>query len=158
MIILFLSSLLWASEIKCPHGSDRFNCVEFNRALDGDTIEVDLPHVHSYFGSKTQVRVFGIDAPESGKKAKDQCEQKLSRIATRFVESTLKNAKRIDLQLIANTKGKMRKEKYGRMLARVIYDKKDLGQVMLDSHFAVPYDGKKKKEIDWCQVGARYLK
>ena len=154
MLIFLILNFLYAAE--CPHGSDRFNCVEFIRAKDGDTIVVDIPGVHSYFGSKIDVRLYGIDTPES--KSKDNCEKRLAREARKLVESNLKNAKRIDLKLIANKKGRMRKEKYGRMLADVVYDSKSLTDSLLAHSLGVRYEGKKKAKTNWCALGAKYLK
>ncbi len=147
--------MLSAHALTCPHGSDRFNCVEFVRAIDGDTIVIDIPGVHSYFGSKAEVRLYGIDTPE---KKGGECEVKLSRMATRLVESELKAAKRIDVQLIANSKGKMRREKFGRILAKVFVEGKNLSDVLLKNNLAVEYHGEKKKKIDWCTLGKKYLK
>lgn len=153
MIFLFL--ILSAFAETCPHGSDRFNCVQFVRAIDGDTVVIDIPGVHSYFGSKAEVRLYGIDTPE---KRGGDCEVKLSRIATKLVESELKSAKRIDVQLIANSKGKMRREKFGRILANIKYEGKNLADVLLKNNLAVEYHGEKKKKIDWCRLGQKYLK
>lgn len=154
MLILLILNFLYAAD--CPHGSDRFNCVEFVRAKDGDTIVVDIPGVHSYFGSKAEVRLYGIDTPEA--KSKNDCEVRLSRIAKKLVESNLAHAKRIDLKLIANKNGKMRKEKYGRMLADVLYDGKSLTDSLLAQSLGVRYEGKKKAKTNWCALGAKYLK
>lgn len=153
MILFFF--ILSALAQDCPHGSDRFNCVEFVRAKDGDTIVIDIPGVHSYFGSKVDVRLYGIDTPE---KKGSACEVKLSRLATKLVMSELKAAKRIDVQLIANKKGKMRREKFGRILAKVMYESKDLSDVLLKNNLAVPYFGAKKEKTDWCKIGQKYLK
>jgi micrococcal nuclease len=154
MLIFLILNFLYAAD--CPHGSDRFNCVEFVRAKDGDTIVVDIPGVHSYFGSKAEVRLYGIDTPE--KKSKNDCEIRLARIAKKLVESNLGHAKRIDLKLIANKNGKMRKEKYGRMLADVVYDGKSLTDSLLAQSLGVRYEGKKKTKTNWCTLGAKYLK
>lgn len=154
MLIFLILNFLYAAD--CPHGSDRFNCVEFVRAKDGDTIVVDIPGVHAYFGSKAEVRLYGIDTPET--KSKNDCEVRLSRIAKKLVESNLAHAKRIDLKLIANKNGKMRKEKYGRMLADVIYDGKSLTDSLLAQSLGVRYEGKKKAKTNWCALGAKYLK
>ncbi|MCE3011611.1 MAG: thermonuclease family protein [Proteobacteria bacterium] len=153
--MIFFWFMLSAMAESCPHGSDRFNCVQFVRAIDGDTIVIDIPGVHSYFGSKAEVRLYGVDTPE--KKGGD-CEVKLSRLATKLVESELKSAKRIDVQLIANSKGKMRREKFGRILAKISYEGKSLSEVLLKNNLAVEYHGEKKKKIDWCGLGKKYLK
>lgn len=153
--MLMLLLLSWA-HAACPHGSDRFNCVEFKRAYDGDTLVVDLPGVHPYFGAGAHVRVKGVDTPEM--KGKNDCEKRLARIAQKLVESELGHAIRIDLQLAKNSKGKVKHEKFGRILAQVLYDKKDLAETLLRNQLAVPYEGEKKKAVDWCKLGQKYLK
>ena len=153
MILFFF--ILSALAQHCSHGSDRFNCVEFVRAKDGDTIVIDIPGVHSYFGSKVDVRLYGIDTPE---KKGSACEVKLSRVATKLVESELKAAKRIDVQLIANKKGKMRRGKFGRILAKVLYGGKNLSDILIKNNLGVAYFGAKKQNVDWCKIGQKYLK
>ena len=71
MLIVWLMATLWAAD--CPHGSDRFNCVKFVKNYDGDTITVDIPNVHSFFGNNISVRVRGIDTPEV--RGKSPCEK-----------------------------------------------------------------------------------
>jgi micrococcal nuclease len=153
ILVLFWS---WTVMANCPHGSDRFNCVKFIRALDGDTIVVDLPGIHSYFGSKAQIRLYDIDAPELGKKAQSACEAEHAKTSRNVLQKKLSLSKRIDLKLIANRKGKMRKEKYGRILAIVYADGKNLNQWMRDLALAVNYDGKAKMKIDWCQKAKEF--
>ncbi len=153
MLMLLLVSVVQAA---CNHGSDRFNCVSFDHAYDGDTIQVDLPGVHPYFGSDAKVRVMGVDTPE--RKGKTDCEVRLARIAQKLVDSELRHAKRIDLQLHRNGKGRVKHEKFGRILASVLYDGKDLSEVLVKNRLAVPYEGKKKNRVDWCKLGATYLK
>lgn len=150
MLAWLFISLLWASD--CPHGTDRFNCVKFVKNYDGDTITVDIPGVHTFFGNNISVRVRGIDTPEI--KGKTGCEKDWGRTAKKLVQSELKNAKRIDLQI--NYKNRL--DKYGRLLANVIYDKKNLADVLVKNHMAVPYDGGTKPKVDWCREQALFQK
>lgn len=147
MLIWLLLTSLWASE--CPHGSDRFNCVKFVKNYDGDTITVDIPGVHSFFGNNVAVRVRGIDTPEL--KGKSPCEKEWARQAKRLVQSELSHAKRVDLQI----NYKERLDKYGRLLANVLYDKKNLADVLIKNHMAVRYDGGHKPAVDWCKEQAQ---
>lgn len=132
----------------CSHGSDRFNCVKFVKNYDGDTITVDIPNVHSFFGNNVSVRVRGIDTPEM--KGKAACEKDWARTAKKLVESELSHAKRIDLQI--DYKNKL--DKYGRLLANVLYDRKSLSKVLIDNHLAIAYDGGHKPDVDWCKQQA----
>ncbi len=148
MLILLLVSQLYtgAFAATCPHGSNRFNCITFLDNHDGDTLTVTIPDVHPFFGNKIKVRVLGIDTPESH--GKTPCETEWSRVAKNLVASELSHAKRIDL--IVDFKKRL--DKYGRVLAKVSYDGKDLAEVMLKNKLAVPYFGKKKQVTDWCKM------
>lgn len=149
MLVLLLIANLWATE--CPHGSDRFNCVKYVKNYDGDTITVDIPGVHTFFGKSLAVRVRGIDTPEV--RGKSPCEKEWAKSAKKLVESELKSAKRIDLQI--NYKEKL--DKYGRLLANVLYDKKNLADVLVKNHMAVRYDGGTKVSVNWCKQQAARL-
>ena len=144
MLVLLLSSFLYAAE--CPHGSDRFNCVQFIKNYDGDTLTMDIPGVHPFFGNNIKVRVRGIDTPEM--KGKGPCEKEWGRVARNLVEAELGHAKRIDLLI----KFKDRLDKYGRLLADVVYDGKNLKDILIKNRLAVAYEGKKKQQINWCQM------
>jgi len=147
MLWMLLVGQLYAAD--CHHGSDRFNCVKFVKNYDGDTITVTIPDVHPFFGNGLKVRVRGIDTPEI--KGKTECEKTQARTARRLVEAELKHAKRIDLGV--NFKDKF--DKYGRLLADVLYDGKNLKDILLKNHLAVEYFGKKKQVIDWCKLGKK---
>lgn len=149
LVWLFIASL-WAAD--CPHGSDRFNCVKFVKNYDGDTITVNVPDVHPFFGKGLNVRLRGIDTPEI--RGKTPCEKDWGRSAKKLVESELSHAKRIDLKI--NHKKKL--DKYGRLLALVIYDNKDLAETLLKNHMAIRYDGGTKPKVDWCKEQAARLK
>lgn len=126
----------------CLHDAQNFRCVKFIKNYDSDTVTVDIPDVHPFLGHKAGVRVKGIDTPEM--RTKNKCEKDVARIAQRLTENLLKNAKRIDLANIE-------KEKYGRILADVIYDGQNLKDILLKNGVAIPYDGGTKAKTDWCK-------
>jgi endonuclease YncB( thermonuclease family) len=144
--LLSLSILISASPAKaesCQHQEDRFECVEFLRNYDADTITFNIPGIHPLFGSKISVRMRGIDAAEM--KTTNFCERKASKIAKDLVATTLKNAKRIDLKNID-------RDKYFRILADVIVDGQSLSETLLSKRLAVSYDGGKKSRVNWCKM------
>lgn len=143
LIFLWLSLVLADS---CPHGSDRFNCVSFVKNYDGDTLTMNIPGVHPFFGSGIKVRVRGIDTPEM--KGSAPCEKEWGRAAKGLVQAELKHAKRIDLRVVHKDKF----DKYGRLLADVLYDGKNLRDVLIKNQLAVEYYGKKKNTVDWCRM------
>jgi micrococcal nuclease len=148
LLLLLLMLPSFGSE-KCLHTLKSFQCVEYVKNYDGDTITFNLPGIHPYFGKKAKLRVQGIDTPEIKPKGMAQpCETEWGRVARKLVEAELKHARRID---ITNLNGR---DKYGRILGQVVYDGKNLKDVLLKNHLAVPYEGKRKKKTNWCELKA----
>lgn len=143
MIVLLMLLSLTAFAGECDHTLARFSCVKYLYNYDGDTITVTIPGVHAFFGEKAKVRVYGIDSPEL--KSNAPCETEWGRVAKNLVKAELKHAKFIHL---TNLHGR---DKYGRILAEVEYDGKNLSQVLLKNHLAVPYFGKTKSKVNWCK-------
>lgn len=108
--------------------------VKYIRNYDGDTITFN-------YG---KVRVLGVDTGEM--KSKRPCEAQHGRVAQVFVEKELKNARRITL----TNHGK--RDKFGRILANVEYDGKNLKEVLLTNNLAVPYVPKYRQKVDWCAI------
>lgn len=102
------------------------------KVYDGDTITIAsrLP----YQGSplyRFSVRLNGIDAPEI--KSKSEEEKKLAKIAKDKLSQQILN-KVITLKNVSL-------EKYGRILADVIIDGKNMSEFMVEQKLAVKYDG-----------------
>lgn len=126
----------------CEHPPKAFHCVKFIKNYDGDTLTVDIPNMHPFFGKNVKVRVLGLDTPEV--KTDNKCEKDAARIARRLVENLLKRAQRIDLTEID-------RDKYFRVLANVIVDGRNLKDVLIKENLAYEYYGGKKEKIDWCK-------
>lgn len=90
------------------------------------------------------MRVLGIDTPEM--KSGEPCESAFGKVAQEFVEKELKAAKRIVLT------SHEKRDKYGSILANVEYDGKNLEEVLLANHLAVPYVPNKRQKVDWCAM------
>jgi micrococcal nuclease len=146
LLFLFFSLVVFSAD-ECQHTRTRFACVKYLDNYDGDTISFRLPGVHPFFGEKAKVRVRGIDSPELRPKGQaGPCETEWGRVAKRLVEAELKNSKKIHLTNLAGY------DKYGRILADVEYDGKNLKDVLLRNRLAVPYKGKKKAKVNWCEL------
>lgn len=126
---------------ECGFAGKDFYCAKVVRVLDGDTIAVDLPGIHDFFGKNQVLRIYGVDAPELH--SKDDCEKKQAVKARNFVEYLLKNK-------TVNLKG-VSKDKYGRLLSDVSFDGQSVSSLLIDRGFAVAYYGEAKKKIDWCK-------
>jgi endonuclease YncB( thermonuclease family) len=102
------------------------------KVYDGDTITIAAyidsdPSVIYRFS----VRLNGIDSPEI--KGKTETEKKLAK-QSRDALTNLIYGKIVKLENISM-------EKYGRLLAIVIYDNVNVNNWMLENKYAVPYDG-----------------
>ncbi len=114
----------------------------FHGCYDGDTCTVSLqPTLPALFGDHITVRLAVIDTPE----IKGICEKEkaLARQAQAFTQHLMIEAKAIDLL-------EPKRDKYFRILARVMIDGKEVAQELVAAGFAVPYNGQGKKK-DWCE-------
>lgn len=115
------------------------------RVIDGDTVQIDAPFLPKELKQTLLVRIYGVDTPEKGKRARCDYEDKLSQQAKLYVELELRNAKSVLVQL----KGW---DKYGgRVLGDIIIDGIPLSKKLVAQNYAVPYLGKGKKK-NWCQL------
>ena len=133
LLTLFLSSVLYAQ------GPYEWKVI---RAIDGDTLEVQVDFLPSELSNKLYVRVWGIDTPEKGFRAQSEHEKELGLKASEFTKNVIANAKEIKINLI------MWDKFGGRVLGDVLIDGKSLRQLLLDNHLAREYYGDKKKSWD----------
>ena len=110
------------------------------RVVDGDTIDVviDLGFSCMY---KSRVRLFGIDTPESRTRNKD--EKARGKLAAKFLSDAVSSG-----DVVLKTKLKDSRGKFGRVLATVWVDGKNINQSMIDNYHAAEYYGQSKEEIE----------
>jgi len=119
-----------------------FDYVKYIDNYDGDTIFFDIPKLPPIFGKRMSVRLTGIDAPEI--KAKKECEKELAIKVKDKVKILLINAKKISLKNCF-------KDKYFRLNCKIIFDNTNLADYLLEHKMAIHYDGKTKKDHNWCE-------
>ncbi len=109
---------------------------------DGDTFTIAAWHGGQL--TKFPVRLFGVDTPEM--KDRDERIRESARQAKKFVEDKLLG-RIIKIQVLNNKKydGKIIREKYGRLLARVEVDGEDLTQRLIAMGYN-EYSGGTKSE------------
>ncbi|GBC59543.1 nuclease [Desulfonema ishimotonii] len=110
--------------------------IRIDKVYDGDTF---FAHVKGHFPIDKKpvgIRVRGVDTPEM-KGSRPSVKKKAVK-AKQLVESELRNARKIHLYNISM------KDKYGRMLATVFCDRRDLGRMLIEKKLAKTYDGGKK--------------
>ncbi len=137
---LFVSPCLAAKE--CAHTPTTFKCLTFVSNYDGDTLTLRIPHISRFFGENAKVRLGGIDSPEI--RGKSACERLQAVKAKKFLFRLLSKAEDLELRNI-------KKEKYFRILGDLYADGKNVSALLLQAHLAVPYDGGRKNEVDWCK-------
>lgn len=99
--------------------------------IDGDTLR----------DGGERYRVENIDAPEQGPRAQCEAERALGQAATAYLTSWLAGARRVEAALTG------RRDRYGRIVARIIIDGADLGERLMARGLAQPWRGRK---ADFC--------
>lgn len=130
LLFLCICSLAYASDYPW----------KVSRVIDGDTVEVIVDFLPKELGNNLYVRVWGVDTPEKGWRAKSEKEAQLGISASKFTNELIKNAKDIKIQVITWDKFG------GRILGDIIIDGKSLRQLLLDNGYAREYYGTKKEE------------
>lgn len=102
-------------------------------AIDGDTIRI---------GTET-IRVLNIDTPEIGQ-ARCPSERSRGLAAKARTQALLTTSATLGLR---RGDGRRQKDRYGRTLARVYVDGRDLGDILIAEGHARPWTGKRRP---WC--------
>jgi len=112
------------------------------RVVDGDTVEIQVNFLPSELGNKLKLRVYGVDTPEKGFRARNLYEKKLGENASLFTKSMIESAKNISVTIKSW-------DKYGgRVLGDVIIDGKSLRNELIKNGFAREYYGNAKMTWD----------
>jgi endonuclease YncB( thermonuclease family) len=114
------------------------------RVIDGDTIEFRAPFLPAPLKPKMAVRVYGVDTPEKGFRAKCESEAKRGADATAFAKQVITESKTARVAIIDW-------DKYGgRVLGDVILDNNvSLRGLLIQNGFAREYYGEAKQS--WCE-------
>ena len=118
-------------------------CGRVIKVYDGDTITIAayLPYKESRL-YKFSVRIDGIDCPEM--RSHNSSEKKIAVIAKNTLSKKIMGEM---VQLVD-----VKTEKYGRLLAKVMYNNESCGKMLIDLRMAVPYDGGTKvSPDDWVE-------
>lgn len=105
------------------------------RVIDGDTLEDT--------SSDITYRVVNIDTPETGSRARCTAERELGNRATREVRALVASADRIEMRATG------RIDRYGRTIAYVLIDGRDLGETLIAEGLARPWRGRREP---WCDA------
>lgn len=109
---------------------------------DGDTVVIQAPFLPDPLKKELAVRIYGVDTPEKGAKAKCDSENQRGQMATKFTKDLIINAQNKQVVLYAWDKFG------GRVLGDIILDGKSLRKSLIENNFAREYYGEAK--LSWC--------
>lgn len=137
-LLLLVSPLAFAQKEKAGVVYD----VVLTRVIDGDTVAFQADWLPEPLKKELSIRVFGVDTPEKGFRAKCPEEDARGQAATAFTKA----------QINASTKRQvvmMDWDKYGgRVLGDVLLNGKSLRMMLIQNGFAREYYGEAK--TSWC--------
>ena len=143
LLTLILSTLaLTATAQKTPKGVTYE--AQIIRVSDGDTVVIAATFLPAPLKPELAVRIFGVDTPEKGFRAKCPAEDQRGQAASAFTKKWVESSKSRQVTIYAWDKFG------GRVLGAIILDGVDLRTELIRNGFAIPYFGE-KKEHDWCK-------
>ncbi len=112
------------------------------KVSDGDTIVIAAPFLPAPLKPQLAVRIFGVDTPEKGFRAKCESENQRGLAASEFTKKLVNASQK--RQVILYDWDKFG----GRVLGDIILDGKSLRQQLIANGFAREYFGEAKQS--WC--------
>ena len=112
------------------------------RVSDGDTVVIAAPFLPPPLKQELAIRIFGVDTPEKGFRAKCPQEDERGKAATKFTTAAVaKSSKR---QVVLYDWDKFG----GRVLGDIVLDGQSLRAMLIQNGFAREYYGEAKQS--WC--------
>ncbi len=112
------------------------------KVSDGDTIVIAAPFLPAPLKPQLAVRIFGVDTPEKGFRAKCESENQRGLAASEFTKKLVTGSQKRQVTLYDWDKFG------GRVLGDIILDGKSLRQQLIANGFAREYFGDAKQS--WC--------
>lgn len=112
------------------------------RVSDGDTVVIEAPFLPAPLKKELAVRVFGVDTPEKGFRAKCPQEDQRGQAASAFTKQAVANAQKRQVVLYDWDKFG------GRVLGDIILNGQSLRTMLIQNGFAREYYGDAKQS--WC--------
>jgi micrococcal nuclease len=110
------------------------------RVIDGDTLE-DMSDNITY-------RLVNIDTPETGSRARCDGERALGNRATEAARSLIARARQLEFRPTG------RQDRYGRTIAFVLIDGRDMGETLIAEGLARPWRGRREP---WCDSNGNLI-
>lgn len=113
------------------------------RVNDGDTVVISAPFLPPPLKPELAVRIYGVDTPEKGFRAKCPQEDARGKAATEFTKNAVSNSQKRQVTLYAWDKFG------GRVLGDLILNGQSLRAMLIQNGFAREYYGEAK--TSWCE-------
>lgn len=113
------------------------------RVNDGDTIVIAAPFLPAPLKPELAVRIYGVDTPEKGFRAKCTSEDQRGQAASAFTKSAVAQSRTRQVVLYDWDKFG------GRVLGDILLDGQSLRNLLIQNGFARAYYGDAKQS--WCQ-------
>jgi endonuclease YncB( thermonuclease family) len=137
LILMILPALALAKDVEMK----KYN-YKLTRVLDGDTVAFEANFLPEPLKKELSIRVYGVDTPEKGFRAKCESENTKGLAATEFTKKSIASAKKIEVA-IADW------DKFGgRVLGDIILDGQSLRSLLIKNGYAREYYGEAKQT--WC--------
>ena len=119
------------------------HAITITRVIDGDTVAFEAPWLLPPLKPELSIRVYGVDTPEKGFRAKCESEAARGEAASAFTKAQIANATDIKMELLDW-------DKYGgRVLGDVLLDGQSLRAQLIAQGYAREYHGEAKQS--WCE-------
>ena len=142
LLSILLLSLLATSSIAQKQPKGVTDDAQIIKVSDGDTIVIAAPFLPAPLKPQLAVRIFGVDTPEKGFRAKCESENQRGLAASEFTKKAV--AASTQRQVVLYDWDKFG----GRVLGDIILNGQSLRQQLIANGFAREYYGEAKKS--WC--------
>lgn len=144
LIAVMLLSILSASVFAEKQKTGVVYDATLTRVIDGDTVVFKADWLPDPLKKELSIRVFGVDTPEKGFRAKCQSEADRGTSASAFTKEMIKKSTKRQVVL-------MDWDKYGgRVLGDVLLDGQSLRMMLIQNGYAREYYGEAKQS--WCKI------
>lgn len=140
LALLIMSVASFAYAQKTPQGVTYD--ANILRVSDGDTIVIEAPFLPAPLKKELAVRIYGVDTPEKGFRAKCPQEDQRGQAASAFTKQAVANAQKRQVVLYDWDKFG------GRVLGDIILNGQSLRSLLIQNGFAREYYGEAKQS--WC--------
>ena len=137
LLMTFTTTVFAATPVGATHN------VNIIRVIDGDTVVIAAPFLPSPLKPELAVRIYGVDTPEKGHRAKCLAEDIKSKAASKFTKDAINASTSRQVTLYEW-------DKYGgRVLGDIILNGQSLRVMLIQNGYAREYFGEAKQS--WCK-------